>query len=454
MKAKRNRYFTHQGSAGNQRKLSRTVASLALVLTVAAFSPTPLAAQDQARSQTQERKTVKTPALRGKIYQVLSEAQAKAEENKPKEALAILDGLRRRSKLNSYEAAMMWKFYAYIHYSQDNYPEAINSYEQVLAQDALPQALESEALYSTGQLYFIQENYRQAISYLNRWFALVETPKPQAYIMLGQAYYQLEQLDKARKPIETAVAMTERKGKIPKESWYLLLRALYFEQNDYARAADVLEKLVRHYPKKDYWVQLSSAYGEMNKERQQLNAMEIAYRQDLLDRESEWLNLAQLFIYQDIPYKAARVLEQGMDRGIVTQNERNLKLLSYAWSTAQEARKALPVLVKAAEASATGELDVQLGSTYYRLDEWKNAVSYLRQGLDKGDVKNVDNAYMLLGLSLFNLDRFEDARYAFKQAAKYEGSKTVASQWLNYVDKEMERREILAQTRKAMEARR
>ena len=198
-----------------------------------------------------ERQTKKTPALREKIYKVLSEAQAAAEANKQTDALKTLDRLKKNSSLNSYEMAMMWKFYAYIYYSQDKYDQAINAYEQVLKQDALPEALETEALYSTAQLYFVKENYKKAIEYINRWFALVDSPKPQAYIMLGQAYYQTGEMNKALKPIQNAISMEENKGKIPKESWYLLLRAIYFEKNDYKSAAVVMEKLVSTTPKRN-----------------------------------------------------------------------------------------------------------------------------------------------------------------------------------------------------------
>ncbi|MGB3622132.1 tetratricopeptide repeat protein [Ketobacter sp. MCCC 1A13808] len=445
------RYF-NSTTPVNPPSLVRYTAGLLIVGLLASFSPTILAAENNSAPQTQQRQTKKTPALREKIYKVLSEAQAKSEENKPDEAIKALDRLKKGSDLNSYESAMMWKFYAYIYYSQDNHDQAIYSYEQLLKQDALPEALESEALYSTAQLYFVKENYNKAINYLNRWFTLTDSPKAQAYIMLGQAYYQLGQMDKALKPITTAIAMEEKGGKRPKESWYLLLRALYFEQNNYKEGAKVLEKLVAYYPKKEYWVQLSGVYGELKQETKQLSSLEIAYRQGLLNKESEWLTLAQLLIANDVPYKAAKVIERGVKEGIIKEDKDNLKLLSYAWSTAQEAKKALPILAKAAETSQSGEIDIQLGSTYYQLDEWNKSVTYLRKGIKKGDVKRKDNAYMLLGMALFNLNQFEDAQYAFKEAAKSKDSKASATQWLNYVGKEIERRDMLAQTMKAMEA--
>lgn len=434
----------------NMKKATRWL--LALTVAANAHFVTPVVNQAwAAEAQADQRKTRKTPALREKIYKVLSEAQEKAEANKYAEAIAILDKLQNSGSLNSYEAAMMWKFYAFIYYSEEKFDDAIRSYEKLLQQDALPEALETEALYHLGQLYFVKEDYGNAINQLKSWFKLVPTPTPRAYILLGQAYYQKGDYDAAIEPIKKAISLRENSGKIAEENWYLLLRAIHFEKNNFAATAAVLEKLVSHYPKKDYWLQLSGIYGELKQEKNQLAAIEIAYRQNLLTKEKELLSLAQLFLYNDIPYKAAKVLETGMKNGVIKEDKDNLKLLSYAWSASQEAKKALPVLIKAAQTSDTGELDVRLGQTYFQLDEFDNAAASLRQGIKKGELDHEDNAYLLLGLSLYNMEKFEDAQYAFKEAAKYKDSKTQANQWLNFIEKEIERRNILARTMEALD---
>ncbi len=75
--------------------------------------------------------------------------------------------------------------------------------------------------------------------------------------------------------------------------------------------------MIKHYPKKDYWVQLSAMYGELKDQQQQLAAMETAYVQDMLTEEKELVNLAYLFLANEVPYKAAKVLDQGIDEGVM-----------------------------------------------------------------------------------------------------------------------------------------
>ncbi|MEP1214801.1 MAG: tetratricopeptide repeat protein [Marinobacter sp.] len=403
----------------------------------------PLTALAQTEQSSGERKTVTTPSLRENVYRALSDAQEKAEAGQTAEAIGTLDRLQSRGGLNSYEAAMMWRFYASIHYSQDNYDDAIQAYQNLLKQSDLPEALETEALYSLGQLYFVREDYQDAIELLERWLELVTNPAPKAYVFLAQAYYQTGAFNKALKPIQRAVDIVEKQGKVPREDWYMLLRAIHFEQNDYAAMARVLETLVKHYPKKSYWVQLSGIYGELEQEDKRLSTMEIAYRQNLLDQENELITLAQLLLRAQVPYKAAKVLEKGMKDGIIKEDKENLQLLSNAWTMAQEAEKTLPTLIQAAKLSDTGELDVRLGQTYFQLDQWEEAVTSFRRGLNKGALDQADNAYLLLGLSFYNLGRLDDAIDTFLQAAKYDDSEDEARRWIQYLEKEKERRERL-----------
>jgi hypothetical protein len=46
-----------------------------------------------------------------------------------------------------------------------------------------------------------------------------------------------------------------------------------------------------------------------------------------------------------------------------------------------------------------GELDVESGELYYGFGDYKNAVTAINRGLDKGGIKHLDEAYVYLGLS-------------------------------------------------------
>ena len=219
-----------------------------------------------AQEQTKDtRETRRTPALRNKVYEKLAEAQAAAEAQDLNGAKKILDGMIAaggKKALNSYELANVYNLYAFIYYSREDYGNALKSYENVVSQPDIPLAMEINTRFTIAQLYFVQEDWQRGIDALLKWFDMTETPNANAYVLLAQGYYQTKDYNKALLNVEKAISMFTEKGKVPKEQWYNLARFLYFEKGDINKTVDVLEILLTHYPKKQYWVQLSHMYGE------------------------------------------------------------------------------------------------------------------------------------------------------------------------------------------------
>ena len=262
-----------------------------------------------------ERETRRTPALRNKVYEKLAEAQAAAEAKDLNQAAKVLDGMIAsggKNALNSYELANVYNLYAFIHYSREDYAKALKAYEQVVAQPDIPLAMEVNTRFTIAQLYFVQEEWDKGIKALQKWFAMTENPNANAYVLLAQGYYQTKDYNKALQNVEKAISMYKEKGKLPKEQWYNLARFLYFEKNDINKTVDVLEELLTHYPKKQYWVQISHMYGEQKKDKAQLAAMETAYVQDMLDKGTEVTTMAYLYLHADVPYPAAKLMDHGI----------------------------------------------------------------------------------------------------------------------------------------------
>lgn len=422
----------------------RNLPALAVALTMVVIAPVTINSAGAQESEAPARKTRKTPAMREKIYKQLSEAQVAAEADNYQGALGILGKLEQDKSLNSYEKAQMYNFYAFIFYSQDKYRDAIRAYENVLAQPDLPEALESGTIYSLAQLYFQAEDYRKSIEYMERWFGVATNPGPDPYIIVAQAYYQLKDYRKALPNVERAMAIAREQGKPIKENWLLLQRLFYYELNDYPKSEQVLKELVRLYPKKIYYTQLSAVYHELENDKKQLAALELAHLQGMLDQGREILNLSQLLLANGVPYRAAKILQQGVDSNLVEEKDSNLRLLSQSWFMAGEYEKAIPPLRRAAQLSDDGDLYVRLAQSYLNLDRHADAVEAIRAGLQKGGIKRPGDAQVMLGMSLYELDRLDQARSAFSVATNYEANSGTARQWINHIGNEEIRRAELA----------
>lgn len=391
-------------------------------------------------------KTRKTPALRNAVYEQLAEAQELSEAGDINGAVAVLNALRDsqgKRALNSYELANMYNFYAFIYYSQEQYGKAIQAYKDVLKQSNLPLAMEVSTNYSLAQLYFVTEEYNKAIQALNEWFKVAENPQPDAFVLLAQAYYQNKQFDKSLANVEKAMRLAKEKGKEPKENWFLLQRVLYYDKGNMKKVAQVLEELLRRWPKKEYWTQASGIYGELKNDSRQLVALDTAYTAGMLDREQELVNMAYLYLGSDTPYRAAKVLDKGLKNKTIKATSKNYELLGNSLRASQEIERAIPALAKAAELSDEGELWARLANVYLDNDDFSSAAKAAQTALKKGKLRRPDSTRIVLGMALFNLDKLTAARKQFVQAAKDDRSKKMAKDWIKYLDNELARRKSL-----------
>ena len=408
-------------------------------------------AQDKPKKDTRE--TRRTPALRNKVYERLAEAQTLAEAKDYAGASAILNDMISedgKQALNSYELANVYNLHAFLSYANEDYPQSLRYYEQVIAQPDIPLAMEINTRFTIAQLYFVQEKWQQGIDALLMWFEMNEKPNAGAYVLLAQGYYQVKRYDMALDNVETAIAMHEGEGKLPKEQWYNLARFLYFDKEDFDSALDVLNTLIIYYPKKQYWVQASHLYGEKKDEPRQLALMEAAYEQGFLDRSSELVTMAYLYLNAEAPYYAGSVIQKGFADELVEDKSKNYELAGSAWAQAREVAKSIPMMEKAAAKSEEGELYVRLGNVYLDGEQFRKSADSISKGLNKGGVKRPDQARLALGMAYFNLGDYDEARKAFRAAGKdgarrkeWQRSQEMAQQWIAYVTSEEDRQREL-----------
>jgi len=392
-----------------------------------------------------ERETKKTVAMSQAVYEKLTEVQEMVEAKNYAGADGILREMRANEKLSDYERAQIWNLTGYSAYLQEKYKEAIDAYEQVLKQPDLPEALQQTTLKTMAQLQFTIEDYTTALATIRRLMAIIPEPSADVYMLEGQALFQLNRYDEALKPIKTAVDMFREQGQVPKENWLLLLRVIYFEMKDYDNMLEVVKELVQHYPKDTYILTLAGVYSELGDTKKQLALTEVLYEKGLLNTNSHITNLANLYLLHGLPYKAAEVLEKGIDAKIVEENDRNLRLMSQAWYQAREDLKAIPPMARAAKMTNDGELYVRLAQAHINLEQWTEAAEAVNAALSSGGLKRTDQAYIMLGMAFFNQKLLTQARDAFQKAGRDQRSAKAAEQWVAYVDSELRRQELMDQ---------
>jgi tetratricopeptide (TPR) repeat protein len=238
----------------------------------------------------------------------------------------------------------------------------------------------------------------------------------------------------------TALRIAEAQGKQPDENWYRLLNVFYYELEDYPNVIQVLRTMIDRWPKREYFIQMAGMLGEQGDERGQLSMFDVAYEAGWLTRGTELVNYAQMLLQADIPYRGAAILQKGLEDGTIESTEQNWRMLAQAWQLAQDDRRAIPAMARAASMNtAEGTLDVMLAQSHQNLGQWEECVEAARMGLDKGNLRRTDQAQMILGGCLFELKQYQQARTAFQEAGSDPRSRDSSQAWLSYIESEEDR---------------
>jgi len=420
----------------------------------------------------------KTAKKMAKVYEALEVVDDKGEPAPDMETvLEILNELRNdQANLKSYDRSVMWNSWGYVYFTEGKYTQAMQAYENVINEEEVTLPIRNAAIFTLAQLNMVQENYKKGIELLLEWMDQVEEVTAQSWSLLGQAYFQVGNYNKSMSSLKTAISMSEEEGYKPKENWYVMLAACISElkqqigpKNALLQQLDIYEILVNLYPKKLYFIQLGGTYGQLGREKDYMITLKAAHAKDFLDKESEYLALAQLLLLNQNPYWAAQVLVSGQKKivtytetvvdkntgketkvektgPVVRSNEKNLKLLADSWRMAQEIDKAIPVLEQAAKLSKDGKSYVLLGNLYLAEDKLNEAVDSIKKGLKKGKIDKLSQVHLTLGQAYFELQKFEDAKKEFRIAARDKDKKvkTTANNWIKYTENEEVRVKNLA----------
>ena len=386
-------------------------------------------------------KTRKRQSVGAKCGKALEKVQVVLEEEDWPKSMEMLEGIEASTKTckSPYEQTQLWKFKGYVYYSLDDFPGAIRSYRQVINGEGTPEDLRLDTRYTLAQLYTAEERYAEAAAELEIWIEESTIVSNAARGLLAQIYYQLDRKEDSLTMLELAIDDVESKGKLPKERWWSLQRVLYYEKNDYNRVVEILEKLVKHYPKWTFWKQLGGMYGEQERPLDQLVASEVVYINDKFDKENQVMGMGYMYLAAEVPYKAAQIISKGMDDGIIEKNAKNLEVLGTAWYQAKELNLALSSLDRASQYSDSGDLQARMAGIYLDLGKDKQAYKASLKAADKGSIKRPSSNYLIMGNALVNMHCYKDAIVAFQKALKVSETKKekkFPTQWIRYADVE------------------
>lgn len=363
----------------------------------------------------------------------LSEAIEFANQKQYAEAKATIGKLS-FDKLSPYERSRAEQILASIAVDEDDYDAALLHIRNAIQSGGLSEPEIAQSEFQIAQILMAQEKWAEAIVALKGWMAKTPNPNASVYYLLAVAYYQSNDFQNALAPAEKAIEMAEK----PQESWLQLLLALRIQREEYKLAIPLVKSLIALTPdKKTYWIQLSGMYAELEDYKQAVIPLQLAQRAGMLTEQSEIKRLADLLLYNQIPYRCATTLVNAIDAKKLTVDQKVMETQANCWIAAREYDKAIAPLTRAAEMSSDGKLYVRLGEVHVQRGEWAKATDALAKGVNAGNLKNLPDAEILMGIAFYNQKKLKDAKTWFERARSNSHTKAQADGWIRHINAEM-----------------
>ncbi len=375
------------------------------------------------------------------IAKEITAAQKAMQASQWSEALKNLEAAEAagaKTPLSTYDKKSIADLKAFCYVKLNNLKAAQTAYEQALATGGYT----ADELPKTYRLLFqLAATNRQdakAIEY-GKQAADAGTATDDDLLIMAQLYYQQKDCKNSGIWGDKAIAAFKKAGQPPKEVLYQIKLQCANDANDTNGMKASLYDLVRLTNKTTYWNNLIRL--ERQDERDDHNTLmiyRIMYDTNSMNADTDFIEMAQLLGDASLPGEAESVLEKAMSSGMLKDEhkERTTRLMNSLKTRADADKKGLPALDAEAAKNPAGQLDMKLGEVYFGADDYQNTVTAINRGIGKGQIKQLDEAYVYLGRSEVALKNSAEAKKAFEKLKTVPNiSPRVLKLWELYSDK-------------------
>jgi len=354
------------------------------------------------------------------------------DEGQNGEAIKKLKKLISSNNLKAYDSAVAYQTMGFAKTNIGEFNDAAKHFIKALSLDALPEDVTHGLNYTAAQILIHIDKTKEGLKYLSKWFAKEPKATGDAHILAATAYYHLKDYKQLIIHVEKALALSSK----PPLSWYELLLAGYYEIKEYKKSVTLLETIINKHPKKtNYWLQLAEIYQRLKQDKKALAVYELAYTKGLLQKD-DINRLISNYLYLEMPYKAAMILEKEMAIGGIIPDFRSLTLLADSWLLAQENQKAEPVFKEIIKKFNDDHTRLRLGQLYIEAEEWSKVVDVLDVELKSESKVLLSKVNLLLGIAQYHSKNMDKATRAFTHALSDKSTAEQASWWLEHLKDE------------------
>ena len=350
------------------------------------------------------------------IAKEMTAAQKALQASQWAEALKNLEAAEQKSPLTPFDKKTIYDFKGFANVRLNKLKEAEQDYEQALATG---QYSAEDAAKTTRMLFRLSagnQQYSKALEY-GKQVSDAGSANADDLAVMSQIYYLQKDCKNSAVWADKAISAARKAGEAPKENLFQFKLQCASDAGDNRAMATVLVDLIKLTNKTNYWNTLLRI--ERQDERDDHNLLmiyRVMYDTDSMNAGSDYMEMAQLLGDAALPGEAAAVLDKAMSSGKFTEQkdkDRAARLSNTLKPRAETDKKGEAAFDAEAAKNPAGELDVKSGEIYYGSGDYQGAVTAISRGIQKGQIKHLDQAYVYLGRSHVALKNDADAAKAF-----------------------------------------
>lgn len=312
---------------------------------------------------------------------------------------------------------------------------AIKSFEAVLASGRLSGAEQGQMTEQIAYQYAQLKDWPRTREWAAKARAMPGTNGAELDKLLAFVNAQSGDFAAVARDAQAAVEAAEKAGRRPDEADLLRLADALRRTGNTAGQTAVLEKLITHYPKREYWqivlgrVQAKPGFSQ----RLAVDVLRLKRQTKTLDSADEYVEMTQLLLQDGQAAEARAVVDEGFGAGLLgkgEQAERQQRLRALATQRATSAAADLASAEQGLADDKSGDTLVRIGMGYSGLGQHDKAVALIQQGIKKGGLRQPQQAQLHLGIALARAGQKDRAAQAFRAVGGTDGAAELARLWL------------------------
>lgn len=345
----------------------------------------------------------------------------------------LADGSGTSSK---YAQALALQGLANMKYNDGDVKGAITTLKQALDIGVMPNDTYFQLKYMYTQFLVADEQYAPALQSLHEWRDQGKKETADSYGLEGNIDYRLEKYPEAIAAITKAKSMPDAK---PQGSWDQILMASYSETGQGDKAAQMAsDELAKNPNDATALNNATSSLIQAQKYPEAIALMEKAHTAGAIKDEKQYVNFAKIYLIdgqnndarqKGNAQKAAAILKEGMDKGVVQKSGDNYNLLADSYITADDMTSATSALNEAVKVATNGEPALKLARVNLQENKYAAAEKAATDAISKG-VQHKGQAYMVRAEAKRGQKNKQGAIADMKLAAQDPETSAKANAWL------------------------